>query len=159
MMKPNDRRNRIAVTVLVLTAVFNLLSSSASAQTPATGQEEKSTVVVNITGGIDDLHASSMAIGLASDAIKGGRRAVIFLNVDAPMLAKLDLSADVKFADFPPIKEMLASFLAAGGELYVCGHCAAVTGVDPSALIKGAVVAGHGDLFDKLPATALTFSY
>lgn len=159
MMKPNYRLNRIAVTALVLTGVLTLLSSSASAQTPATGQEEKPTVVVNITGGMDDLHASSMAIGLATDAIKGGRRSVIFLNVDAPLFAKLDLSADVKFADFPPIKEMLASFLAAGGELYVCGHCAAVTGVDQSSLIKGAVVVGHGDLFKKLPAAALSFSY
>jgi len=100
-----------------------------------------------------------MAIGLATDAVKSGRRSVIFLNVSAPLLAKADLAADVQFADFPPVKEMLAGFVAAGGELYVCGHCAAVTKVAESNLIKGAVVVGHGDLFKKLPAAALTFAY
>jgi predicted peroxiredoxin len=153
------RRNIIAVIALALAGVSPLLPSSASAQAPATEKAGKPTVFVNITRGKDDVHAASMAISLASDAIKAGRRAVIFLNVHAPVLATADLPADVKFADFPPVKEMLASFLAAGGELYVCGHCAAVTKVAESNLIKGAVVVAHGDLFKKLPAAALTFSY
>jgi predicted peroxiredoxin len=153
------RRNIIAVIALALAGVSPLLPSSASAQAPATDKAEKPTVVVNITRGKDDLHAVSMAIGLASDAIKAGRRSVIFLNVHAPVLAAADLPADVKFADFPPVKEMLASFVAAGGGLYVCGHCAAVTKVAESNLIKSAVVTGHGDLFKKLPASAMTFSY
>jgi predicted peroxiredoxin len=153
------RRHIIAAVALALTGVSALLPSSASAQAPATERAEKPTVVVNITRGIDDLHAASMAIGLATDAMKAGRRSVIFLNVHAPVLAKADLPPEVKFADFPPVKEMLASFLAAGGELYVCGHCASVTKVAESNLIKGVVVVGHGDLFKKLPAAALTFSY
>jgi len=158
-MKPNHRRNRLGVTAWLLSGLLALLGTPASAQGPAPEHEERPTVVVNITGGMDALHASSMAIGLATDAVKSGRRSVIFLNVSAPLLAKADLAADVQFADFPPVKEMLANFLAAGGELYVCGHCASVTGVDHSGLVKGAVVVGHGDLFKKLPAAALTFSY
>jgi predicted peroxiredoxin len=69
------------------------------------------------------------------------------------------LPANVQFADFPPVKEMLASFVAAGGELCVCSHCAAVLKIAESTLIKGAVVMKHGDLYKRLPATALTFSY
>jgi predicted peroxiredoxin len=158
-MIPNQHHHRMAVVGFALAGVLTLLFSSAPAQAPATENENKPTVVINITRGIDDLHAACMGIGLATDAIKAGRRSVIFLNVHAPLLAKAGLSADVKFADFPPVKEMLASFVAAGGELYVCGHCAAVTGVAESDLIKGSVVTGHGDLFKKLPASALTFSY
>ena len=153
------RRNFLAVIALALAGVSPLPLSSASAQTSAGEKAEKSTVVVNITRGKDDLHSVSMAIGLANNAIEAGRRSVIFLNVHAPVFATADLPADVKFADFPPVKEMLASFVADGGELYVCGHCAAVSKVAESSLIKGAVVVAHGDLFKKLPAAALTFSY
>jgi predicted peroxiredoxin len=156
-------RHIIAAIVLTIGGVSALLPSITSAQAPAGAQAKarggKPIVVVSITRGQDDLHAVSMAIGLASDAIKAGRRSVIFLNVQAPVFATADLSADLKIADFPPVKEMIASFVAAGGELYVCGHCAAVTKVAESSLIKGAVVAQHGDLFKKLPAAALTFSY
>jgi predicted peroxiredoxin len=152
-------RNIIAVITLALSGFPSLVPSGASAQTPATEKADKPTVVVNITRGIGDLHAASMAIGLASDAIKAGRRSVIFLNVHAPVLATADSPADLKFADFPPVREMLASFVAAGGELYVCGHCAAVAKVPESKLIKGAVVVEHGNLFTKLPTAALSFSY
>jgi predicted peroxiredoxin len=153
------RRTILAALVLALAGVSALAPSPAFAQVPASGASAKPTVVVNITHGKDDLHAVSMAIGLASDAITAGRRAVIFLNVNAPVLATADLPATVKFADFPPVKEMLASFVAAGGELYVCGHCAAVLKIAESSLIKGAVVTMHGDLYKKLPAAALSFSY
>lgn len=161
LMKTNSLRTLIAAIALTAVGVSPLLPSVASAQAPAGSKARggKPTVVVNITRGKDDLHAVSMAIGLASDAIKAGRRSVIFLNVQAPVFATSDLSADLKIADFPPVKEMIASFVAAGGELFVCGHCAAVTKVAESSLIKGAVVAQHGDLFKKLPGAALTFSY
>ena len=158
------RRNLIAVLALALAGVSPLLTLSASAQAPAVEKTAKppgakSTVVVNVTRGKDDLHAACMGIGLASNALKAGRRSVIFLNVHAVALAAADLPGDLKFADFPPVKEMLASFVADGGELYVCGHCAAVAKVAESNLIKGAVVTQHGDLFKKLPAAALSFSY
>lgn len=158
-MNPIHRRNIIAAVALALAGVSPLLPPSALAQAAATVNAEKPTVVVNITRGEDDLHAVSMAIGLASSAIKAGRRSVIFLNVRAPSLAVADLPKSVKFGDFPPIREMLASFVADGGELYICGHCAAVWKVPESNFIKGAAMVQHDDLFKKLPAAALTFSY
>ena len=163
-MKTIPLRSINPVIALVLAGVSLLVQQTVSAQSPAgekavESSDGKSTVVVNITRGMEDLHAACMGIGLAGNAIKAGRRAVIFLNVHAPVLAAADLSADLKFADFPRVKEMLASFVANGGELYVCGHCAAVCKVAESNLIKGAVVSHHEDLFLKLPAAALTFSY
>jgi predicted peroxiredoxin len=153
------RRTILAALIMALTGASALAASPALAQAAASEAGAKPTVVVNITRGKDELHAVSMAIGLASDAIKAGRRSVIFLNVHAPVFAAADLPANVKFADFPPVKEMLASFVAAGGELYVCGHCASILKIPESNLIKGAVVTMHGDLYKKLPAAAVTFSY
>lgn len=152
---------RKIITIIAL-AIFGgspLLPPSASAQAPATEKAEKPTVIVTITRGEDDLHAVSMAIGLASNAIKAGRRSIIFLTVRAPILAAANLPTNVKFADFPPVKEMLESFVADGGELYVCGHCAGVWNVNESNLIKGATLLQHGEIFKKVPVTALTFSY
>ena len=153
------RRAILAVFALAFAGLSALTPSPVFSQVRASGPGEKPTVVVNITRSKEDLHAVSMAIGLASDAITAGRRSIIFLNVHAPVFAAADLPTDVKFADFPPVKEMLASFVAAGGELYVCGHCASILKITESKLMKGAVMTMHGDLYRKLPATALTFSY
>jgi len=126
------RRKIISILVLALAGLSPLLPSTASAQISSAKTAAKPTVMVNITCGKEDLHAACMGIGLASNAIKAGRRSDIFLNVHAVPLAAADLPADLKFADFPAVKEMLASFVAEGGELYVCGHCAAVTKVAES---------------------------
>ncbi|MCF7787131.1 MAG: DsrE family protein [Prosthecobacter sp.] len=163
-MKTIQLRSIIPVIALALAWISPLFQPTLSAQTTAgekaaVSPKGKPTVVVNITRSTDDLHAACMGISLASNAIKAGRRAVIFLNVHAAVLATADLSADLKFADFPPVKQMIASFVADGGELYVCGHCAAVSKVAESNLIKGAVVVHHEDLFKALPAAALSFSY
>jgi predicted peroxiredoxin len=119
----------------------------------------KSPIFINVTRGREDLHAASMAIGLGQNALKTGKRALLFFNVHAPVLVSSDLPANVQFADFPPVREMLVQFLKAGGEVYVCSHCAQVTKVDPSKLIKGAVLVHHGELFEKLPSQAICFSY
>ena len=47
----------------------------------------------------------------------------MFLNVDAPVFAAKDLGDNMKYADFPPVKKMLADFVAMGGRVLVCGHC------------------------------------
>jgi hypothetical protein len=74
-MTATCRRTILAVLVLVLAGVSVLAPSPAFTQVQASGASEKPTVLVNITQGKDELHAVSMAIGLASDAIKTGRRA------------------------------------------------------------------------------------
>lgn len=112
-----------------------------------------------MTRGKEDLHAVSMAIGLGQNSLKAGKRAILFFNVHAPVFVAADLSPDVQFADFLPVKEMLTQFLKAGGEVYVCAHCAQITKVDTSRLVRGAVLVHHGELFEKLPAQAMCFSY
>ena len=84
-----------------------------------------------------------MALGLAQSAIKDGREAAVFLNVDAPIFAAKDLGDDIKFADFPPIKKMLADFVAQGGRVLVCGHCAHIVKLEQGNIIDGAKVLAH----------------
>ncbi len=92
-----------------------------SAETPNT-VAAKAPILVNITRGKDDLHAVSMALALAQSARKGNRPTVVFLNVAAPVFAAKGLSGETQYADFPPIGQMLADFVAAGGKVLVCGH-------------------------------------
>jgi copper chaperone CopZ/predicted peroxiredoxin len=135
------------------------LASAAQSTSATPTASNKQPIVVNITRGKNDLHAVSMAIGLAQSAIKDGRQAVVFLNVEAPIFAAKDLRDDVKFADFPPVKKMLADFVAMGGRLLVCGHCAHVVKLEQRNMIDGAKVLGHGELFTATPPGTVVFSY
>lgn len=155
------------ILAAIAAAGYKGQTEAASAATPAATAQSataqpaaaKSPVLVNITRGAKDLHAVSMAIGLAQSALKDGRPATIFLNVEAASLAAKDLGADVQFADFPPVKQMLANFLAAGGQVLICGHCAHVDHLDPQNVIAGAQLMSHGGLFETLAPGTLIFSY
>ncbi|MFZ5830122.1 MAG: cation transporter [Planctomycetota bacterium] len=120
---------------------------------------DKRALLVNITRGKEDLHAVSMALALAQKALDDGRRSSVFLNVAAPVFAAKDLADDVKYADFPPVKQMLAEFMKAGGTLLVCQHCAHVSGLKDEDLIEGVVLSKQTELLEEIDRGGAVFSY
>jgi copper chaperone CopZ/predicted peroxiredoxin len=135
------------------------LASAAQSTSATATTSSKQPIVINITRGKNELHAVSMALGLAQSAIKDGRLAVVFLNVEAPVFAAKDLGDNMKYADFPPVKKMLADFVAMGGRVLVCGHCAHVVKLEQQNMIDGARVLAHGELFAAMPPGTVVFSY
>jgi len=135
------------------------LSSAAGSAVASPDSSVKPPLLVNITRGKNDLHAVSMALGLAQSAIKDGRKAAVFLNVEAPVFAAKDLGDDVQFADFPPVKKMLTDFVAMGGRVLICGHCAHVVKMQQGSMIDQANVLDHGELLASLTPGTIVVSY
>ncbi len=121
--------------------------------------DAKPPILVNVTRGKDQLHAVAMAIGLAQSAIKDGRGATIFLNVEAPVFAAKDLDPALKCEGFSPVKKMLADFVAMGGRVLVCGHCAHLAKVKPEDMVGGVKVVAQGELFAAISPGTVVFSY
>lgn len=126
---------------------------------PQEADESKPCILFNITSGTADLHAVVMALQLAGHALDDGRDVVLFLNVRAPELARADLSADLKFADNPPLKEMLAALRERGAKMLVCPHCMKVQNVTKADLAEGVEVASRETLFSRLGPQTHVFSY
>lgn len=138
-----------------------LLLALVAFQMPAAfaGDDDRS-VFINMTNA-EDLHAASMALSLASSAQKLGFPVYIFLNVHAAKFADANLSKDVKYADFPPVKDMLTEIVTKGGTVFVCSHCAQVVGVAKDEIAKGMILSDHSDFLKKLPREGeiLSFTY
>ena len=130
-----------------------------AAERPAAANAAKAPILINITRGKDQLHSVAMAIALAQSALKDGRTATIFLNVEAPTFAATNLEPKLQCEGFPPIKKMLADFIAAGGRLLVCQHCAHLAKLKPEAMIAGAKAVAQNDLLDLLSPGTVVFSY
>lgn len=120
---------------------------------------KKPAILVNVTSGTEDLHAVSMALGLAGTSLDHGHEVVVFLNVHAPVIASKSLGDDVKIADFPPVREMLSSVIKRGGSVYVCSHCASVCNVAMDTLVEGVKASEHGDVLEALQPGMVGFSY
>ncbi len=130
-----------------------------AARPPAAAMAAKMPILVNITRGKDQLHAVAMAIALAQSAIKDGRTATVFLNVEAPVFAAKDLKPDLQCKGFPPIKKMLADFIAAGGRVLVCQHCAHLAKLKPEEMVAGAKAVAQSELLAALSPGTVVFSY
>jgi len=134
-------------------------NAPAKASGPGAKQTSAAPVLVNVTRGKNDLHAASMGLGLALSAAKAGRQTVVFLNVQAAAFAAAGLPTDLRFEDFPPIRQLVGDLVASGAKVYVCGHCAKVCKVDTGKLVPGVLVAGHGEILEAVPPHAVSFSY
>lgn len=151
------RATAIFTTAVTLTLAIAVLFA---VNGPVNGApKDKPGIFINITSGEDNLHAVSMALGLAKMSIEHGHKVVVFLNVHAPVFASKSFSADVKLADFPPVKQMLADAVDKGATVMVCDHCASVCNVQAADLIEGTTVSSHGDILEQLESGMVCFSY
>lgn len=146
-------------TILAAIVAAGYKGRLTSVEPGASATSGKQPILVNITRGKNDLHAVSMALGLAQSAIKDGRPAAVFLNVEAPVFAAKDLGDNPKFADFPPIRKMIADFVAMGGRVLVCGHCAHIVKIEQRDMIDDAKVLAHGELMTATTPGTVVFSY
>jgi predicted peroxiredoxin len=154
-MKYLSRFSTVVLLVSLLALAFLMTSGGPLAGAP----EEKPGILLNVTSGMDDLHAVSMGLGLAKTSLEHGHEVVVFLNVAAPVFATKSLGADVKIADFAPVKDIVAAIIAGGGKVAVCDHCAHVCNVDTANLVEGAVIAGHGGILELVKPGMVSFSY
>ena len=99
-----------------------------------------------------------MALGVAQSALKDGRKVIVFLNVEAPVLAAKNLGDNVTFADFPGVKHCSAISSPAAARCWSAStaHLAKLT---KDNLVDGAKLVGHSGLFALLPSDAIVFSY
>lgn len=158
-------RRFVIICLLLATPVFTGCAhgggsaadpASSAAAAPASG---KPALLINVTRGAGALHEVSMAFDLARSALERGHDVVMFLNVAAPVFATAGLGEDVRYADFPPVTQMVRDVLAKGGTVIVCGHCARVQNIATTDFLPGVVVSQHAELLDRLAAGMVGLSY
>jgi predicted peroxiredoxin len=118
-----------------------------------------SKLVINITSGKDNVDKASVGLVVANAGVAAGQETAIFLSVEAVLLAQQGFADELQGAGFKPMKELIETFVAGGGMVWVCPPCANVRGVTEETLIPGAVFAGGAKLVEFLAQGAGSVSY
>ncbi|MBI1340516.1 signal peptide-domain containing protein [bacterium] len=106
----------------------------AYAQAPAEPQK----AIVHLGSFTDDLHSAFMALSLGTNMVKSGAKVTLFLDREGVRLADSKERGDLKWGDSGPVSAAFSEFVAAGGEVVVCPHCAMLAGVEEANLRAGA---------------------
>ena len=102
---------------------------------PTSQTEATTSVVVHIGQYTNDLHSATMGLGLAGMLQDAGADVTVFLDREAVRMA--DAAHPLLTYGDSDLGALMASFLAGGGRVVVCPHCAELGGVEASELRDG----------------------
>ena len=109
-------------------------------------EKEKKILYIG-TRGDDDPEKAAMPFVMACAALAMEIKATIALQGNAVYLAQKGFAEKVlPGGGFPPIKELLLTFVELGGELKICVPCIKSRNIEESELVEGSQTTGAGAL-------------
>jgi len=114
---------------------------------------QKQKMIVHLKHGTDDLHAVSMALTLGAEMARKGAAVTLFVDLEGVRIADPRQPLGLRWgAQDRTIAQLYDNFVASGGEVLVCPHCAEAAGLRTGELRKGAKRA----TFEQVAETMLT---
>ena len=114
---------------------------------------------VSLTRSLDDPDRATVAFVIANAAVASGQETMVFLSIDGVRLAVAGTADAIHEEGFQPLKDLMNSFVEAGGSILVCSPCFKKRGLDASYLVPGAAIVGGARLVEFLSQGAASVSY
>ncbi len=134
--------NIVAAALVALPLAAGCASvGSGPAYAQQTQQAQK--VVVHLGSFTNDLHSTFMALSLGANMQKAGASVTVFLDREGVRLADARERGDLTWGDSGPVSKALIDFMAAGGKVMVCPHCAELAGMKAADLRPGVQMGTH----------------
>jgi predicted peroxiredoxin len=113
-------------------------------------------VVIIATHGPEDKERATLPFVMATAAQVMDCEAVVVLQGSGVLLAQREVYEHVFAGGLPPLQDLMATFMEAGGKLLVCTPCVQERHLELSMLIEGAVlIAGARVIQEVTTATAV----
>jgi uncharacterized protein involved in oxidation of intracellular sulfur len=107
----------------------------------------------------DNAEKATLPFVVAVAALASEMRPVIALQSMGVYLATKGYAKLVHESSFPPLEDLLKSFMEGGGRLIVCSPCMKKRGIEPSDLIEGAVVVNAPTLVKEIGEAKAVLTY
>ena len=116
-------------------------------------------MLVNVTHGKDDPERATLAFVVGNVAASADQETVVLLTIDGVWLATKGYADEIHKQGFQPLKEIIASFLANGGQIWACGSCTKPRGITEADLIAEARIVTAANVVERLAAGAASLSF
>ena len=116
-------------------------------------------VVINLTTGHEDADKVTVAFLVATAAQAQGKTVAMFLTKEAVRVGLPGYADAIESAGAPPVQRLFEQYTEGGGELLVCPICFNARGLDETALVSNARIAGATPLWEWIGEGATVFSY
>ena|GEM_PF-161944 len=118
-----------------------------------------SKLLVNATHGPEDAERAILPFVVGNVAATADQEAVVLLTIEGVWLATNRCAGAVQKDGFPPLQEVVQSFVANGGQIWACGACTKPRGIGAADLIDGARIVTAANVVEYMAAGAATLSF
>lgn len=127
---------------------------------PCLQDDEGKSAVVHLSHFTDDLHRAFMALKVANMMQAGGVDTTMFLDIEGARVGDSRQSLKVRWGSSElTLSELYEKFVAAGGKVVVCPHCAKAAGLTPEHVRDGATIATEEELAEMFVAADKIMDY
>lgn len=117
------------------------------------------TLVIHASRGAEDPERATLPFVLGNNAAVAGQDAVILLTVEAVHLATSGGADGVQKEGLPPLREIMAEYVANGGAIWACQSCTKPRGIGQADMIGGARIGTSMEVVELLAGGAASFSF
>lgn len=118
-----------------------------------------STIMTNCTHGKDDPERATLSFIVGNVAASADQPAIVLLTIEGVWLATRGYADDIHKEGFQPLKEIMTSFVANGGEIWACGACTKPRGITDDQLIEGAKIVTAATVVEAMARGAATLGF
>jgi len=117
------------------------------------------TILVNCTHGREEPERATLSFVVGNVSATADQPTAVLLTIDGVWLATNGYADAIEQPGMPPLREVLASFVDAGGEIWACGACTGPRGITDDDLIKGARIVTAALAVEAMASGARTLSF
>ena len=117
------------------------------------------TIMAHCTHGKEDPERATLPFIVAGVAASADQASVVVLTIDGVWLATRGYADDIQKEGFPPLREIMASFIANGGEICACGACTRPRGITDGDLVPGARIVTAAMVVEAMANGAATLCF
>ena len=112
-------------------------------------EDKKEKLVYVVTHAEEQPESATIPFVLANTTQAMDAEAVVILQMTGVYLAMKGYADHVHAAGFPPLQELLDTYISEGGKILVCSPCIQARKINPEDLIEGSVVVAGATLVDE----------
>jgi predicted peroxiredoxin len=117
------------------------------------------TIMSNCTCGKDDPERAILPFIIGNVAASADQPAIVLLTIEGVWNATKGYADGITKEGFQPLKEIIESFVANGGQIWACGACAKPRGITDAQLIPGARIVTAAMVVEAMAKGASTIGF
>jgi predicted peroxiredoxin len=117
------------------------------------------TIMSNCTCGKDNPERATLAFIVGNVAASADQPAIVLLTIEGVWVATKGYAEGIHKEGFQPLKEIIDSFVANGGQIWACGACTKPRGITEAQLIPGAKIVTAAMVVEAMAKGASTLDF